>query len=140
MYTSALSRGGPRFTDVYGVSEVPRDLGAASCVIWESWLVALSASPLSLTEEMNRARVRGAELTPPLSWAGAFLLRHDFHRGHLWPSFNRPVFLECLLCARPCVKESVTLLEPGGQFTSLTELDKCPQRAKILWETDHSRQ
>ena len=139
-YTSALSRDGPRFTDVYEGSEVPRDLGTASCVIWESWLVAPSASPLSLTEEMNRAGVRGAELTAPLSWAGTFLLRHGFHRGHLRPSFQSPVFLDCFLCARPCIKESVTLLELGGQFTSLTELDKCPQRAKILRETGHSTQ
>lgn len=59
--TSALSSVGPRFTDVYAASEVPRDPGTASCVIWESCVVSLSELPVSLTEGMERARVRGTE-------------------------------------------------------------------------------
>lgn len=61
MYTSARSSGGPRFTDVYAASEVPRDLGTASCVIWESCVVSLSELPVSLTKGTKRARVRGTK-------------------------------------------------------------------------------
>lgn len=61
VYASALSSGGPRFTDVYAASEVPRDLGTASCVIWESCVVSLSELPVSLTKGMERVRVRGTE-------------------------------------------------------------------------------
>lgn len=75
MYTSALSRPGPRFTDVYEGSEVPRDLGTASCVIWESCVVSALESPMSLPEGMKRARVRGAEQArTPVAGQGPFHL------------------------------------------------------------------
>lgn len=41
---------------------MPRDLGTASCVIWESCAISPSEPPVSLTERTERARVRGAEL------------------------------------------------------------------------------
>lgn len=61
LYASARSSGGPRFTDGYAASEVPRDLGTASCVIWESCVVSLSELPESLTKRTKRARVRGTK-------------------------------------------------------------------------------
>lgn len=61
VYTSALSKGGPRFTDAYEASDVPRDLGVASCVIWESCVAPPSESPVSLTKGAKRARVRDSE-------------------------------------------------------------------------------
>lgn len=84
----------------------------------------------------------GAQSKPqPLSWSGTFLLRHCFHRGHLRPSFNRPIFPEHLLCARPWDKKSVTLLELCEQFTGLTvSWTNVPRELRLYGETDHSTQ
>lgn len=133
-YTSALSRGGPRFTDVYEGSEVP--LGTASCVIWESWVISPSAPPMSLVEKMKRVGLGGR--AAPVS--------SHFHVGTAFPkvvlaSFHRPVFLEHSLCARRWDKPSVPLVEQCEPLTGRTvSWTDVPKELRLHEETDHSRQ
>lgn len=144
-YTSALSRGSPRFTDAYEGSEVPRDLGTASWVIWESCVVSPSEPPISLTKRMKRARVRGAEQAQaPLAGRGPFSLDIAFIGAVVGIHSIDQSFQSTYYVPSPGMRKvtpfgtTSTIYRFYFELNSWRPLPPVPKELRLCRETDHS--